>query len=120
MKAEDIGIIGSTIFWGFLILQGAIELIVMVTGNDWWILFIAKPCILFESLGVCLIIAARRIEKKEKMSNKRRKFDEYGQYASQQEAGKPQPILKRRLQIINQLRPVMEKARKKMKEDKEE
>ena len=37
----------------------------------------------------------------------------------QQKAGKPQPILKRRLQTINQLRPVMEKASKKMKERKD-
>ena len=38
----------------------------------------------------------------------------------QQEAGKPQPILKSRMQTINQLRPAMEKARKKIKEGKEE
>jgi len=38
----------------------------------------------------------------------------------QQEAGKPQPILKSRLQTINQLRPAMEKARQKMREGKEE
>lgn len=38
----------------------------------------------------------------------------------QQEAGKPKTILQGRLQTINQLRPAMEKARKKMREGKEE
>lgn len=37
----------------------------------------------------------------------------------QQEAGKPQTILQSRLQTINQLKPAMEKARKKMREEKE-
>ncbi len=37
----------------------------------------------------------------------------------QQEAGKPQPVLKRRLQTINRLKPVMEKAEKKMREGRE-
>jgi len=37
----------------------------------------------------------------------------------QQEAGKPQTILQGRLKTINQLRPAMEKARKKMREEKE-
>lgn len=36
----------------------------------------------------------------------------------QQEAGKPQTVLQNRLQTINQLRPAMEKARKKMREEK--
>lgn len=36
----------------------------------------------------------------------------------QKEAGKPQTVLQNRLQIINQLKPVMEKARKKMREEK--
>ncbi len=36
----------------------------------------------------------------------------------QQEAGKPKTILQSRLQTINQLRPAMEKARKKMREEK--
>lgn len=38
----------------------------------------------------------------------------------QQEAGKPQTILQSRLQTINQIRPAMEKARKKIREGKEE
>lgn len=37
----------------------------------------------------------------------------------QREAGKPQTILQSRLQTINQLKPVIEKARKKMREEKE-
>ena len=37
----------------------------------------------------------------------------------QQETGKPQTILQSRLQTINQLKPVIEKARKKMREEKE-
>ncbi len=37
----------------------------------------------------------------------------------QKEAGKPQTILQNRLQTINQLRPEMEKARKKIREDEE-
>lgn len=37
----------------------------------------------------------------------------------QQEAGKPQTILQSRLQTINQIKPVIEKARKKMREEKE-
>ncbi len=36
----------------------------------------------------------------------------------QQEAGKPQTVLQGRLQTINQLKPVIEKARKKMREEK--
>lgn len=36
----------------------------------------------------------------------------------QQEAGKPQTVLQNRLQTINQLKPAMEKARKKMREEK--
>lgn len=41
------------------------------------------------------------------------------QQKKQQEAGKPQTILQSRLQTINQLKPVIEKARKKMREEKE-
>lgn len=37
----------------------------------------------------------------------------------QKEAGKRQTILQNRLQTINQLRPEMEKARKKIREDEE-
>lgn len=37
----------------------------------------------------------------------------------QQEAGKPQNILQSRLQTINQIKPAIEKARKKMREEKE-
>ena len=37
----------------------------------------------------------------------------------QREAEKPQSILKSRLQTINQIKPAMEKARKKMREGKE-
>ena len=37
----------------------------------------------------------------------------------QQEAGKPQTILQNRLQTINQIKPVIEKARKKIREEKE-
>ena len=37
----------------------------------------------------------------------------------QREAGKPKAILQSRLQTINQLKPAIEKARKKMREEKE-
>lgn len=37
----------------------------------------------------------------------------------QKEAGKLQTVLQNRLETINQLRPAMEKARKKMRENKE-
>lgn len=37
----------------------------------------------------------------------------------QKEAGKSQTVLQNRLQTINQIRPAMEKARKKMREGKE-
>lgn len=36
----------------------------------------------------------------------------------QKEAGKPQTVLQNRLQTINQLKQEMEKARKKMREEK--
>jgi len=36
----------------------------------------------------------------------------------QQEAGKPQTVLQNRLQTINRIKPAMEKARKKMREEK--
>lgn len=42
-----------------------------------------------------------------------------GRQKKRQEAGKPQTILQSRLQTINQLKPVIEKARKKMREGKE-
>lgn len=41
------------------------------------------------------------------------------QQKKQKEAGKPQTILQSRLQTINQIKPAMEKARKKMREEKE-
>ena len=36
----------------------------------------------------------------------------------QQEAGKPQTILQNRLETINRIKPAVEKARKKMREEK--